>query len=147
MIRVHVPKHRCRRCSRVFKDSTALGFHHIQSVECDRGEPYPRIAESSTAGYITLEQEEKLRGRVASKRSEGEENKWWAVYHVLFPNDDSTHISPCKPSCQTDMHTSWYPGAMFYLSRKLIADKRLEVYAYLQRRDFVHTSLGHSAQR
>ena len=84
--------YRCQRCGEAFQGDDALQLHG-RSVDCTRATFLLPV------DGITREQGDKLRTRRRGRPTRTEDEMWFSVYKVLFPDDDSLTIpkTPCKP--------------------------------------------------
>lgn len=86
--RAHAMPIYCARCCVVFKTETDLTAHQRLPRSCG-------IGSAALPEGFTKEQEKKLKKRTRTTASE--EEKWRAMYTVIFPFDDLETIpTPCK---------------------------------------------------
>ena len=86
--RAHMRPLQCRRCGGGFETKEGLNDHMLAPRAC---ETRPHVALDG----ITSEQREELRSRKNSKQFASEEERWFAVFRLLF-SDVKEVPSPCE---------------------------------------------------
>jgi hypothetical protein len=81
MYRRHRAPPQCIRCWLFFKDQSALNIHLSAVTICTLRSGVPIEG-------ITPDLEKKLRSRKKSRPDETEEERWGAMYALLFPGED-----------------------------------------------------------
>ncbi|OCL14408.1 hypothetical protein AOQ84DRAFT_257243, partial [Glonium stellatum] len=81
LYRAHSLPIQCPRCGKAFNAESDLDVHLRSAPSCE-------IQENAPMQGMSKEQEKKLRSKKRSADVQSEEDKWKAVYRILFPDDD-----------------------------------------------------------
>lgn len=96
---MHILVH-CHRCHRVFKTETELREHQRATEPCI-------VSNRDPPEGIDTAQLARLKSKKRFGKERTEEEKWRAIYHFLFPEEDATLVSPCTSiKCQCVAVTS-----------------------------------------
>lgn len=118
LYRAHSLPIQCPRCGKSFTVESDLDAHLRSAPSCE-------IRENARMQGMNKEQEKKLRSKKRSADVQSEEDKWKAVYRILFPDDDpSVMPSPYFEYDQTtnggdEMSVSEFVGFEEYSRREL----------------------------
>jgi hypothetical protein len=91
---------RCARCKVVFEDEPSVQNHLEELESC-------QVIKTEDFDGYNKEQEKQLRRRKRPP-NQTEEDKWFEMYRILFPEDEQDSLpSPCKIdlSCRCNMLT------------------------------------------
>ncbi|RYP18432.1 hypothetical protein DL765_003944 [Monosporascus sp. GIB2] len=80
------PRQSCNRCLSPFKSASELLEHQRSAQACIV------VPDSQSAGIMTTAQREKIRSKRKAKPGVTEEEKWVAIYRILFPNESPEKV-------------------------------------------------------
>jgi hypothetical protein len=83
-----VPKFRCNRCLEDLKTESGLANHQRAEQTCE-------IKPAEIEEGISVTQEQALKSRKKTGKTQSEEEKWTEMYKIVFP-EHSIIPSPCK---------------------------------------------------
>ncbi len=97
----HILPIKCPSCSQTFESSRMFTRHIHATPQCDRSHDE---ADDPMKGLETLL--EKIRSPKIVAGDPLEDDKWKAIYTILFPSDPKDAIpSPCEPLSSTSLHS------------------------------------------
>ncbi|KAF5989668.1 CMGC protein kinase [Fusarium bulbicola] len=106
LFRCHLPKkyrgkHICRRCDTSFETDELLLDHQHQETPCPKRKP------EAVYGMMSREQAARLRSLKRKSSKESEEDRWFHIYRIVFPNFNRMleNISPYHESNTTSLST------------------------------------------
>ncbi|KAG5810596.1 hypothetical protein H9Q74_005733 [Fusarium xylarioides] len=106
LIRCHLPKkykgkHICRRCDSSFETDELLLAHQHQETPCLKKKP------EAIYGMLSREQAARLRSLKRKSSKESEEDRWFDIYRIAFPNFNRMleNISPYHEPNNTSLNT------------------------------------------
>ncbi|SCV42229.1 uncharacterized protein FFB14_07666 [Fusarium fujikuroi] len=94
-------KHTCRRCDTSFETDELLLDHQHQETPC------PKRKSEAVYGMLSREQAARLRSLKRKSSKESEEDRWFDIYRIVFPNFNRMleNISPYHESNNTSLST------------------------------------------
>ncbi|CCT73317.1 uncharacterized protein FFUJ_09998 [Fusarium fujikuroi IMI 58289] len=97
----HKGKHTCRRCDTSFETDELLLDHQHQETPC------PKRKSEAVYGMLSREQAARLRSLKRKSSKESEEDRWFDIYRIVFPNFNRMleNISPYHESNNTSLST------------------------------------------
>nr|RBQ88790.1 hypothetical protein FVER53263_20889 [Fusarium verticillioides] len=106
LFRCHLPKkyrgkHTCRRCDTSFETDELLLDHQHQETPCPKRKP------DAIHGMLSREQAARLRSLKRKSSKESEEDRWFDIYRIAFPNSNRMmeNTSPYHESNNTSLST------------------------------------------
>lgn len=90
LYRCHIIIH-CKRCRQMFKTESELENHQRQTEPC-------QISELGLPEGLDSKQVARLKSKKKFGNERTDRERWMAIYHFLFPDEDATLVSPyCEP--------------------------------------------------
>ncbi|RYO85527.1 hypothetical protein DL766_005724 [Monosporascus sp. MC13-8B] len=99
------PRRSCNRCLSPFKSASELLRHQRSAQACIV------VPDSQSVGIMTTAQREKIRSKRKAKPSVTEEEKWVAIYRILFPNEFPENVPSPYYDLSNDPAIILQPGA------------------------------------